>query len=303
MDNISNNTTQKVSNPWQDRASIGFFKAMWETIKYVLLKPGEFFDNLEIQKSLKETYLFYFVIYSCANIISLVIAMLLKPVSNGMFVFISAALFMLLFVSIGIFITSGIWHLWIMILGGKGGFKGTFNVLAYSSASTSIFLIIPFIGGAISGIWGIIVGVKGFKRVHNFTTARAIFAYFNIIVIIFAIGILAAIAIPNILKARMNVNNATAETTVKAISTAIETYRAANNGMYPKAEDELISANPPYLSQAYDNKEIAGHKYLLELNTTSYKIVAKPISCGTTGTNIITVGTDGILQEETCNKQ
>jgi hypothetical protein len=180
MEDIGNSLAPKVSNPWQDRGSLGFFKAFWGTIKCVLLKPGEFFDNFQIQASLKEPYLFYLVISWCVGIVSVVTGILLKPKGSPS-IFKSLVIFLL--ISIGIFIWSGILHLGVMLLGGKGGFKGTFNVLAYNT-STNIFLIIPFVGGMISGVWGSIVGVKGFKRVHHLSTLKAIIAYFGIFLMV-----------------------------------------------------------------------------------------------------------------------
>ena len=37
------------ANPWEARKEIGYFKALWETVKEVCLKPAEFFENLEIK--------------------------------------------------------------------------------------------------------------------------------------------------------------------------------------------------------------------------------------------------------------
>jgi len=68
--------------PWQDRQGLGIFKAAVDTIKYVLLKPGEFFDNLEIKYSLKEPYLFCVIVSSCTGIISLVVETLFKQGLN-----------------------------------------------------------------------------------------------------------------------------------------------------------------------------------------------------------------------------
>jgi hypothetical protein len=299
MNNISSFLDSKASNPWQARESIGFFRALWKTIKYVLLKPGEFFENLDIQDSIKEPYLFYFIVSFCISIITVAIEILFK---NGAGSFISASLFIFLFISIGIFIGSGVLHLGVMLLGGEGGFKGTLNVLAYN-ASTSVFLIIPFIGVVISGIWGIIVGVKGFKKVHNLSTTRAVMAYFGLFFIIGVIALLAAIAIPNFLKARANINDAAAKATVRTISTAIEAYAAANNGKYPISESVLVNENPQYLLRSYSNGVVLGYKYLLDLDSNLYRIVAKPESCGATGTKILTIKTGGVIQEEECMVQ
>ena len=299
MENINNSVVQGASNPWQDRGSIGFFKAIFETIKYVLLKPGEFFDNLEIQNSVKDPYLFYIIVTACASLIAVAVELLFKPGSGSIFIFILSGIFVILIPLIAIYIGAAVLHLGVMIVGGNGGFKGTFNVLAYN-ASTSIFLVIPFIGGLISGIWSIIVGVKGFKRVHNLSTIRAVIAYFGLFFIVALIGLLAAIAIPNLLRARGTANEALAKATARVISTALETYATANSGQYPIVEHSLVGGENALLPQTYDNKVIAGYKYSINLDTGSYRIIVKPESCGTSGVKTYTIDTGGVMQESNC---
>ena len=75
-------------------------------------------------------------------------------------------------------------HLGVLILGGRGGYEGTFRVLTYC-ASTSVFQAIPFIGGLINGIYGLILTIIGFKKVHDFSTGRAFFAILFPVVIFF----------------------------------------------------------------------------------------------------------------------
>jgi len=287
------------NNPWEDRKNIGFFKALFETIRRVLFKPGEFFSLLVIKDSIKSPYLFYFIVAYISGILSVIVSMILKPVPNPAFTFIFALIFMAVISSFAIFIGAGILHLGVMMLGGKGGYKGTLNVLAYVSSS-QIFSIIPFVGGIISGIWSIVIGVKGFKRVHNMSTVRAIFVYLGVLVIFFVIGMLAAIAIPNLIRARVDANYAAAKASVKEISTAVETYAAANAGKYPTSEYDLVYKNPAYLSRSYNEKEIAGYRYFLDLTTDTYKIVAEPVRCNVTGNKIIVFEKGGEIQEKDC---
>lgn len=297
MENTSNIVPS--SNPWEDRKSIGFFKALFGTIKRVLFKPGEFFSLLVVKDSIKSPYLFYYIVAYISGILSVVVSMIIKPVPNPTFTFIFSIIFMAVITSFAIFIGAGILHLGVMMLGGKGGYKGTLNVLAYASSS-QVFAIIPFVGGIISGLWSIVIGVKGFKRVHNMSTIKAIFAYLGVLAIFIVIGMLAAIAIPNLLRARVNANYAAAQASVRAISTAIETYAVANDGKYPASEYDLVYKNPAYLSQSYNEKEIAGYRYFLDLATDTYKIVAEPVRCNVTGNKIVMLEKGGEIQEKDC---
>jgi hypothetical protein len=87
---------------------------------------------------------------------------------------------------------------------------------------------------------------------------------------------------------------------VRTISDALETYATAHNGKYPMSESALVDGNAPYLSKSYDNQVIQGYRYLLELNTNSYKVVAKPEKCVAKWTKVITAVTGGVVQEEEC---
>src|SRR5208283_4959657 len=77
------------------------------------------------------------------------------------------------------------------------------------------------------------------------------FTLVEIMIVVAIIALLAAIAIPNLLRARMTSNDALAKATLRAMSTAAESYGTSNNGNYPGNETSLTGATPPYLNNAY----------------------------------------------------
>lgn len=126
--------------------------------------------------------------------------------------------------------------------------------------------------------------------------------------VIFFLGIpvlamLAAIAIPNLLRARLDANEASAQATLRTISTAIEAYRAANNGDYPLNESSLASAQPPYLLQSYNNKTTLGYTVIEDFLPNGYKIAAKPKNCGVTGNKVFVIETGGVLNSHDCKQE
>lgn len=295
--------------PWQSRKEIGFFRALGETIKELLSAPGAFFSALEVKGSTREPLIFYVVVSTLAGTAALISDALLRAAlnikaSNAMpfYMYPVAIAIMPFILAAALYISSAFMHLGALLFKGTGGFKGTLNVLAYNAA-VSVFSIIPFIGGLISMAWSLVVGVIGFKRVHNLTTARAVLAYclFPFIVIV-AVVILAAISAPNILRARLEANEATAQATLKTISTAIEAYSAQHNGQYPKDEYDLRFATPPYLSAPYDGKTISGYSYSLNLSPGGYEVAARPASCGDTGNQVFIIKTKGVTLKEECKK-
>lgn len=298
MENTGTDNNQGSQIPWQDRKSLGTWKAIIDTIKYVLFKPGDFFNNLAVKDSITEPYIFYLVVSLVTGIIGGAIQILFKQ--NANVTPFMLVIFILIGSFIGIFITSVIIHLSVMLVGGKGGFKGTFNVLAYN-ASSAIFSVIPFIGQAIAGIWGIVIGVKGFKKVHNLSTLRAVIAYFGIFFIVAIIALMAAIAIPNLIRARRVANDASAKAAVRMISTAVETYLVANNGGYPISEYDLKKGG--YISEYYDKNTKYGYSYSIRLDNDGYEIIANPQTCGTTGTKVFVISSrGGDLTEKDCKQ-
>ena len=77
------------------------------------------------------------------------------------------------------------------------------------------------------------------------------FTLVEIMIVVAIIALLAAIAIPNLLRAKMTSNDALAKATLRAMSTAAESYGTANNGNYPANESFFDRATPPYLNTAY----------------------------------------------------
>ena len=114
------------------------------------------------------------------------------------------------------------------------------------------------------------------------------------------VALLAAIAIPNLLRARINADEAGAMATVKMVSTALGTYAAANNGQYPLSEEELVKNN--YVSEPVSGTQKYGYTYTVGLQQGGYEIVANPVTCGASGTKVFKARQDGVIMEEQCRK-
>lgn len=127
------------------------------------------------------------------------------------------------------------------------------------------------------------------------------FTLVEIMIVVAIIALLAAIAIPNLLRSRITANESAAQATLRSISTALETYAAANNGVYPTAESSLTGATPPYLNKSYCGGTESGYTYACTLAATSYTITSRPQNCTTSGTKSFTMTTGGVLSTDaTC---
>ena len=123
------------------------------------------------------------------------------------------------------------------------------------------------------------------------------FTLVEIMIVVAIIALLAAIAIPNLLRAKMTSNDALAKATLRAMSTAAESFGTANNGNYPGDETSLTGATPPYLNTGYcANSPLAGYNYNCSgMSNSGYTITATPVNVGSTGTTTETITTGGVL--------
>lgn len=122
------------------------------------------------------------------------------------------------------------------------------------------------------------------------------FTLVEIMIVVAIIALLAAIAIPNLLRAKLNSNDAVAKSTVRAISTSAESYATANMGNYPIDITSLTGASPAYLNnEAYCGSTLSGYFYTCTFTVATYTVSATPVTIGTTGSTTFTATTGGVL--------
>lgn len=121
------------------------------------------------------------------------------------------------------------------------------------------------------------------------------FTLVEIMIVVAIIALLAAIAIPNLLRAKISANDALAKGTLRTMSTAAETFATASSGNYPGNETSLTGATPPYVNTGYCGRTVSGYAFTCTWGTGGYTVVATPSTVGTTGTTTYTMTTGGIL--------
>jgi type IV pilus assembly protein PilA len=123
------------------------------------------------------------------------------------------------------------------------------------------------------------------------------FTLVEIMIVVAIIALLAAIAIPNLLRARLTANETTAQATLRTMSTAFETYAAAHSGTYPTAvAGQLTGVTPPYLNEDYTQGTHADYTFSVPAWGTSYCIQATPAGQGRT----FSISSGGIISEAAC---
>lgn len=178
--------------------------------------------------------------------------------------------------------------------------------MAIASLVFGLFFLIPFLGiffSLTAIILGIIALIKISGKSQEFKGKGLAISGIVLgavgIILIPIIGILAAIAIPNLLRARMAANEANAQVVLRTISTAAETHAVAE-GEYPLSLYRLAAADRPYLAEDYGHGIHQGYKFNCDFKTHDYKCQAIPENCGTTGNTIYTITTGGELSERSC---
>lgn len=124
------------------------------------------------------------------------------------------------------------------------------------------------------------------------------FTLVEIMIVVAIIALLAAIALPGLLRSRLNAQESAAQANLQVIAGALESYAAANDGKYPTSETSLTGANPPYLNKAYCGQSVSGYTYSCSLSNTTYTVTATPTTCGVTGKRIFNITTGGVLNTQ-----
>jgi len=178
----------------------GWVYSYMQTIKLSLTKPAYFFEGLSRSDEFWRPLLF-------ALINSLIVAVLVAAYQLGFQTFLAGAhlaasleiinplrafsapmamvvvivgmiIFVPLVTIIGLFVSSAIYHLCLMIMGAVGRpFVQTFRVVCYATGP-QLFQILPIAGGMIAGIWQLVLTIIGIKIVHRTTYGKTILAVF-----------------------------------------------------------------------------------------------------------------------------
>lgn len=121
------------------------------------------------------------------------------------------------------------------------------------------------------------------------------FTLVEIMIVVAIIALLAAIAIPNLLRAKISANDANAKAVLRTLSTSSETFATSNSGNYPATIAALTGATPPYVNVNYCTGTFAGYTFGCTMSAATYTFNAVPVTVGTSGTTTFTITVGGVL--------
>ena len=126
------------------------------------------------------------------------------------------------------------------------------------------------------------------------------FTLVEIMIVVAIIALLAAIAIPNLLRARHNANESAAIATLRTVSTAEESYRAAQNPTTYGTMAQLAAGALPYIDATLGAGAKQGYTFVItNLTANTYTCTAAPVTAGTTGTRTFSVTQTGVIMDNT----
>jgi hypothetical protein len=201
----------RTKTPWEKREENGFLGGLVSTLKTVLFNPSEFFRKMPVTGGLTDPLLYALIVGMVGMMFLYLWQVLFKGVAQNFMpsgmtqaagphmlqgVDMAVLTFLTPFlIIIGLFISTGILHLFLMMVkGARAGYEATFRVLAYGY-SANIFFIIPICGSFIGGIWALVLTIIGLKEAHEIGGGKAALAVFLPVLLCCGIILLAASAL------------------------------------------------------------------------------------------------------------
>ncbi len=129
------------------------------------------------------------------------------------------------------------------------------------------------------------------------------FTLVEIMIVVAIIALLAAIAIPNLLRARLAANESAAIAALKTVASAAHTYRSSNPGYPAVLNDLYVNLTPPYIDSVLASGTKQGYSFALigtnqdaNNNYQGFDASAAPVTVGTTGNRRFFVDTSGVIR-------
>lgn len=121
------------------------------------------------------------------------------------------------------------------------------------------------------------------------------FTLVEILIVVAIIVVIAAIAIPNLIAARINANEASALASLKTLTSASETFRIAQ-ARFPGNLTELNATDPPFIDSVLASGNKSGYTFTWSGGTNIYNVIASPQTPNITGVRVFFLDQSGVIR-------
>lgn len=125
------------------------------------------------------------------------------------------------------------------------------------------------------------------------------FTLVEIMIVVAIIALLAAIAIPNLLRARLTANESAAQAALKTIATAEVTWRSAHADYASLVELGATTAGPPYIDAVLAAGQKNGYNFTtpaIVLGSDAFVCNAVPTNPNVSGVRHFCITEDGVVR-------
>ncbi len=178
--------------PWENRQELGFFPAIIQTVRGVMLDPAATFSQMRREGGLGAPLGFDVLLSTAASLLLFVynfgyqalFSSMLPPTQSPISQMAASSTIMgvmviltPVFTVLGAFIGAGILHLVLMLCqGARYPFETTFRTYTYCMGGVMPLCAIPFCGAYAAIIWAIVSMCIGLGKAHETTSGRSVLA-------------------------------------------------------------------------------------------------------------------------------
>jgi hypothetical protein len=193
---LPTNAGDRNGPPWEHRATLGMWKALVDTVKFVLMEPARCFATMRRDGGMGGPLVFWMLTAGVGVAINQIYGLLLQGAMAG---FMSAsgmpanqagAMFGMqatigafgivlapIFGLIGVFIWAGLIHLTLMMLkSANQPFETTLRVACYALGATGVMNLVPMCGGLIALVWSLVAMCIGLAPAQDTTVGKGVAA-------------------------------------------------------------------------------------------------------------------------------
>ena len=126
--------------------------------------------------------------------------------------------------------------------------------------------------------------------------AKKAFTLIEILIVVAIIALLGAIAVANLLRAKVNANESAAIASLSTISTGQQGWRGSHSSFASSLSD-LGNEIPPYIDSILASGQKEGYNFEVTSATgSSFVAIANPITQGSTGIRSYCISDEGVLR-------